>query len=214
MIRSAAFSLAAAWLLVGLAVDGQEAAVFGFDHDKAGSPPPGFLFAAMRQPAPGSWIVRRNGSTAYLAHETDQGAQGYALAIYDGPSWRDVSVSVRVRLSGGRRAGGLVWHYVDSQHYYAAILDLTQREVALYRVGGGNRVLMESEDDLELDPDAWHTMKVAHTGKSTRVSLGGIRVFEDSHRGQDRPGTGRVGLIAAGDAHVWFDDLRVELPRN
>jgi hypothetical protein len=46
------------------------------------------------------------------------------------------------------------------------------------------------------------------------VSLGGIRVFEDSHRGQDRPGAGRVGLIAAGDAEVWFDDLRVDSPRN
>lgn len=188
--------------------------MFGFDQDKAGSPPPGFVFAAMRQPAPGSWVVRREGASGYLAHETDADAHGYAFAVYDGPAWRDVTVSVRLRLSGGRRAGGLVWHYVDHQHYYAAVLDLAQSELSLYRVAGGNRIRMEFEDDLELDVDAWHTMKVTHTPKSTRVSLGGIRVFEDAHRGQDRPDAGKVGVIAAGDALVWFDDLRIDSPRN
>jgi hypothetical protein len=212
--RSAAFSFAAACFIVGAGAAGQQATVLGFDQDKVGAPPPGFVFAAMRQPAPGSWEVRRTGTTAYLAHETDPAAHGYAFAVHDGPSWRDVTVSVRLRLPGGRRTGGLVWHYADSQHYYAAVLDLEKGELSLYRVAGGNRIRMEFEDDLELDVEAWHTMKVTHTAKSTRVSLGGIRVFEDAHRGQDRPDAGRVGLIAAGDASVWFDDLRIDSPRN
>jgi hypothetical protein len=214
VIRSAALSFAAAWLVVGIAADTQDATVLGFDHEKAGAPPPGFVFAAMRQPAPGSWVVRRTGTAGYLAHETDATAQGYALAVYDGPPQRDVAVTVRLRLSGGRRLGGLVWHYTDHQHYFAAVLDLSRREISLYRIAGGNRIRMEIEGDLELDPDAWHTMKVAHTGRHVRVSLGGIRVLDDDRRGQDRPDTGRVGLIAAGDAHVWFDDLRIETPRN
>jgi hypothetical protein len=212
--RSAAFSFAAACFVVGMGASDQQAAIFGFDNDKTGAPPAGFVFAAMRQPAPGSWEVRRTGTSGYLVHETDAGAHGYAFAVHDGPDWRDLSVSVRLRLTGGRRAGGLVWHYLDNQHYYAAVLDLAQGELSLYRVAGGNRIRMEFEDDLELDPEAWHTMKVNHTAKSTRVSLGGIRVFEDAHRGQDRPDAGKVGLIAAGDASVWFDDLRIDPPRN
>jgi hypothetical protein len=210
--RSAAFSFAAACLAVAAAA-GQPAAVFGFDQDKVGAPPAAFVFDAMRQPSPGSWVVRRNGTAGYLAHESDAAANGFAMAIHDGPTWRDVTITVRLRLSGGRRTGGLVWHYVDNQHYYAAVLDLAQGDLSLYRMAGGNRVFLEFEDDLELDPEAWHTMKVTHTGKSTRVSLGGIRVFEDAHR-QDRPESGRVGLIAAGDALVWFDDLRIDSPRN
>ena len=215
MLRTAALSFGAECIAVGaLASAGQPDTVVDFDHDKVGAPPAGFVFAAMRQPTPGTWLVRKTGPATYLEHETDGSAQGYALAVYDGPTWRDLTVSVRLRLSGGRRAGGLVWHFVDSQHYYAAVLDLAQGELSLYRMAGGNRIRMEFEDDLELDPDAWHTMKVTHTAKSTRVSLGGIRVFEDAHRGQDRPDAGKVGVIAAGDALAGFDDLRVDVPRN
>jgi hypothetical protein len=212
VLKTAVCSLTAAWLVVGAATQTPDAMTLTFDQDKVGAPPPGFAFAAMRQPGPGSWLVERPGSNGHLVHVADRLAQGYALAVYDGPSWRDVNLSVRLRLAGGRRAGGLVWHYVDNQNYYATVLDVTRGELAMYRVAGGNRIRMEFEDDLELDAEAWHTMKIAHTGKSTRVSLGGIRVFEDDHRGQDRPATGRVGLIAAGDADVWFDDIRIDPP--
>ena len=33
-------------------------------------------------------------------------------------------------LAGGRRAGGIVWHYVDNQHYYASVLDLSRGEIS------------------------------------------------------------------------------------
>jgi hypothetical protein len=110
----------------------------------------------------------------------------------------------------------LVWHYVDSQNYYASILDLVRGELSVYRVTGGNMNRTDFEDDLELDTEAWHTMKVAHTGRSTRVSIDGVPVFEDDRRGgRDRMLTeGRVGLIAAGNAEVWYDDLRVDPARN
>ena len=38
------------------------------------------------------------------------------------------------------------------------------------------------EDDLELDPKAWHTLKIVHVGESVRAMLGGVRVFEDADR--------------------------------
>ena len=213
-MRPTALFLTAAWLTVGIATAARQAVVFGFDQEKPGSPPAGFTFAAMRQPAPGAWLVRRAGTNGYLAHDPDTASQGYALAILDSSPPGDIVVSVRLRLAGGRRAGGIIWHYVDSQHYYASVLDLSRGVVELYRVASGNRSRIEFEDDLELDPEAWHTMKVSHTGRSTRVSLGGIRVFEDSRRDKEGTGAGRVGLVAAGDADVWYDDLRIDQPRN
>jgi hypothetical protein len=116
-----------------------------------------------------------------------------------------------MRLAGGSLVGGLVWRYQDEHNHYQMLLDLVRRELAMYRVVAGNRIKVEREDDLELDPAAWHTLKIVHDQSQVRVSLGGIRVFED----QDRTfRTGRAGVIAGGIADVWFDDLRIEPERD
>ncbi len=192
-MKPTALSFAAAWLVVGVTTQAQNATVLGFDQEKAGTPPAGFTFAAMRQPAPGAWLVRRDGANGYLAHDPDTASQGYALAVLDHSPQGEVTVSVRLRLAGGRRAGGIVWHYVDNQHYYASVLDLSRGEISLYRVASGNRSRMEFEDDLELDPDAWHTMKVvAHRPFHARLARRHPRVRRlASRQGRDRCGPGR-----------------------
>jgi hypothetical protein len=117
---------------------------------------------------------------------------------------------MRLRFVDGARAGGLVWRYVDDNHYYTLILDMAKGEIAVYRVSNGHRVLLEVEDDLELDSDAWHTLKVVHTDESVRAMLGGVRVFEDRDRtNRWSGGATRVGLIATGNSGVEFDDLRI-----
>jgi hypothetical protein len=121
---------------------------------------------------------------------------------------------VRLRLHGGARAGGLVWRYVDDRDYYAALLDLARGEISMYRVSDGNRTKLEFEDDLELDPEAWHTLKAVHVGAFAYVTLGGIRVFEDHIGRPDRAGAGRAGVLSTGNSEVWFDDLRIEAPRR
>ena len=180
-----------------------------FDADRAG-PPDGLTFAAMRQPTPGTWTIRREGANGVLVHAAESAAAGYALAIApDGP-FLNISASVRLRLAGGARAGGLVWQYQDENNHYAAVLDLSRQELSMYRVVAGNRTRLELEDDLELDPEAWHTMKVVHDDDEITVSLGGIKVFEEHGRSTRLAAPKRCGLIAAGNAEVWFDDWRVE----
>jgi hypothetical protein len=179
-----------------------------FDEERAGSAPAGFTLAAMRQPAAGNWLVRRTGANGYLAHDAGparDAPEGFALAIAPVAAMRDVVISVRLRLAGGSLAGGLVWRYQDEHNHYQILLDLAHRELAMYRVVAGNRIKVEREDGLELDA-AWHTLKIVHDRSEVRVSLGGIRVFEDDDR---TFGAGRVGVIASGGADVWFDDLRV-----
>jgi hypothetical protein len=207
--------LALAWV-VSLAADmaAQTRSSLAFDDERPGTAPPGFTFVAMRQPAPGTWLVRRSGTNGYLAHEPGtarDAPDGFGFALVPGDPLRDASVSVRMRLAGGSLVGGLVWRYQDEHNHYQILLDLVRRELAMYRVVAGNRIRVEREDDLELDPAAWHTLKIVHEQSQVRVSLGGIRVFEE----QDRTfRTGRAGVIAGGIADVWFDDLRIEPERE
>jgi hypothetical protein len=81
--------------------------------------------------------------------------------------------------------------------------------VALYRVSRGNRIRLEFEDDLELDRDAWHVLRVEHADGRIRVALGGIGVMRARSR-EPRPAEGRAGVWSAGNATAWFDDLSVQ----
>ncbi len=117
-------------------------------------------------------------------------------------------MSVRFKATGGGRTAGLVWKYQDPMNHYSAQLDLAKQELAMYRVVNGNRIRLEREDDLELDPDAWHSLKIFQEHGEIRVYLGGIRVFSE----RDRLPRARasVGLWTGGDSTVMFDDFRIE----
>jgi hypothetical protein len=93
-------------------------------------------------------------------------------------------------------------------NHYAVQLDLVRQDISMYRVVSGNRIRIEREDDLELDPEAWHSLRVLQERGEIRVYLGGIRVFGERDRLPRVPAN--VGLWAAGDATVMFDDFRVE----
>jgi hypothetical protein len=188
-------------------VAAQQPAPRTFEQDAAGAPPPGFTFAATRQPAPGTWLIRAAPDGHHLVHEADDPAQaGVSLAIAGAESLRAVTVAARVKLTG-RGAAGLVWRYVDAQNYYAVGLDLARHELAMYRVVQGNRIRVDREDDIELDGSAWHSLKVVHEDASARVYLSGIRVFEVRDRTFD---AGAAGLWAASGTRAGFDDFRIQ----
>lgn len=189
---------------------------YTFDADPAGKAPSGFVLAAFRQDGPGTWTIARvanKGLLGSLNHLVEPARTGWSLAIAPGSPTRDVLVSARIRLAGGARAGGIVWRYQDADNFDAVLLDLTRREIAAYRVVAGNRITSDVEDDLELDVDAWHTVKIEQDGSEIDVSLGGIHVLRDRDRRDNRPREGLVGVVATGSSEVWFDDLRIE-PRQ
>jgi hypothetical protein len=188
--------------------------VWSFTADPVDAVPTGFTLAAMRQATPGQWLIREDGPDRFLAHRADAASAGYALALAPVEPHRDVIVQARLRLRGGARAGGVVWRYQDAQNYYTAILDLQRRALAMHRVANGNRITIEWKGELELDPEAWHLLKVVHDDRFVWVSLGGIRVFDERDRQLDRFGPGLAGVVATGDSEVWFDDLKVEHKRG
>ncbi len=189
----------------------QHVIVRTFDDDKIGSPPAGFAFAAGRDAPADSWSVKREGAAAarVLVHEGKPSPpDSFAVAIFSGAQYQDVQVSVRFKATGGSRTAGLVWKYQDPMNHYSAHLDLVRQEIAMYRIVNGNRIRIEREDDLELDPDAWHSLKVFQEHGEIRVYLGGIRVLTERDR-LPRANAG-VGLWAGGDSTVLFDDFRIE----
>ena len=180
-----------------------------FDQDKPGLAPAGFAFTMARQASPGRWLVRSDAGQQHLAHIADAASPaGLAIAVLAGASFPNVRASVRIRFSDGEFTGGLVWRYQNPQNFYAATLDLRTQEIALDRIVNGNRVRLEREGELELDPNAWHSIRIEHEGDRVRVSLGGIGVI----RTRDRAlaAAGQVGIWSGGNATTAFDDVRVD----
>jgi hypothetical protein len=184
-----------------------------FDADPVGTRPPGFTFAETRDAGPRRWSVEKDPAAMghHLVHMNDGIAGvGMAMAILDGVDMREVEISARVRFIDGDRISGVVWRYKDPSNYYFARLNLAgPQSVSLYRVVNGNRVRLEDEDDLQLDPTAWHTLRVVQGETRARVYLGGIRVFEMRDRTLDGSGGG-AGVFCSGNTTAWFDDLHVE----
>jgi hypothetical protein len=202
------------WLLVLLlflqaGVMAQDVVVRTFDDDKVGAPPLGFTFAAGREAAANRWIVKREGTARVLIHEgVPSPSDSFAVAILSTPQYRDVQVSVRIKTIGGGRVAGMVWKYQDPLNHYSAQLDLVKQELVVYRVVNGNRIRLDRDDDLELDPDAWHSLKIFQEHGEIRVYLGGIRVFRERDRLPNVNAS--VGMWAGGDSTVMFDDFRIE----
>ena len=191
------------------AVAAQNVVLRTYDDDKIGAPPAGFAVAAGRDAPSDGWTVKREGNARVLVHEGRHSpADSFAVAIFSSIQYQDVQVSVRLKAIGGGRTAGLVWKYQDPMNHYSAQLDLVKQELAMYRVVNGNRIRLEREDDLELDPDAWHSLKVFQERGEIRVYLGGIRVF--SERDRLPRASASVGLWTGGDSSIMFDDFRIE----
>jgi hypothetical protein len=187
----------------------QNVVVRTFDDDKIGAAPAGFVMAVGRDAIPERWTVRREGAGRVLVHEGKTSpADSFAVAIFSPVKYQDVQVSVRFKTTGGGRMAGLVWKYQDPLNHYSAQLDLAKQELAMYRVVNGNRIRIEREDDLELDPDAWHSLKIFQERGEIRVYLGGIRVL--SERDRLPRAYASVGVWVGGDSTVMFDDFRIE----
>jgi hypothetical protein len=128
---------------------------------------------------------------------------------------RDLSITVRIKTLDGGRTAGLIWRYTPEGDYYLARLNLGnqgEQELNLYRVIRGNRSRLEKTDDLEVDPAAWHTLKIQHHGDRIRVWLNGIPV--GNTRDRTIEGAGRLGVWINADSSAWFDDLQAsELAR-
>jgi hypothetical protein len=178
-----------------------------FDDATQGRPPQGFAVTDGQPAQPAAWHVQRENNDTFLSHAA-QARTGIDLAVASESSFDNVSFSARIRFPDTAHSAGIAWRYRDPGHYYSVALDLRAQNVRIYRVFAGNRTRLEDEDDLELDPTAWHTLKVEDDGNRMRVWLDGVPVADTRDRSLHEPGA--VGVWTTGDATVWFDNLQAE----
>lgn len=187
-----------------LKADDTRPAVVAFDAAPAGSLPPGFRVLSSSDRERGRWVVERMGTVAALG-QTDLGRHGYRLAVLEDVSLSDVHVGVRLRVGSGDLAAGVAWRVQDARNYYAARLDLDDREVVLYKFVHGSRVRLDKSSDVRLDPGAWHEMVVEHVGTKIRVWVNGVPVASD--RDDSLLAAGTVGFWMPGDGTAHFERL-------
>ena len=191
------------------AVAGQYVVAINFDELTSGTAPGGFFFATARQATPGHWEVRGT-ARRHLIHAANPAVtmRGMSVAAVDMAAPADVKVYARVRLIDHDRAGGLIWRYRDSSNFYFMAVVHVDHRVNLVRVTGGNRIVLASAPDVDLDPEAWHSLAVMHRDDQILGTIDGIGLL----RARDRTLTegGRAGIWSAGNSTSWFDDLAIE----
>ncbi len=191
-------------LLAVAAVHATESTVVTFADVRPGTIPDGFRTLTSTPAEPGNWRVERVENTPALV-QSDLGQRGYRLAVLDRVALADVHAGVRLRMGTGDRAAGLAWRVQDAGTYYAARLDLDDRELVLYKFVRGNRVRLNRLTDLRLAANRWYNLLVEHRGTSIRVWLNGIPVA----RAEDDSVTaaGSLGFWMPGDGTAAFERL-------
>lgn len=189
--------------------------VWGFEGDAVGGDAAGLRAALGGKGAPPSWVVKQAGSSRVLVQQSqDQTDARFPLALAEGVVARDVDLSVRFQCMDGwkDRAAGIVWRAKDERNHYILRANALERNVVLYKMQDGLRVDLppvgrESEYGVkaELDPAAWHTLRIVAVGARFEAWLDGRYLFHVVDATFSDPGT--VGLWTKSDSVTAFDDL-------
>ncbi len=194
------------------------ARTWSFDDATPGQVPPGFRISETGAAgSPARWEVRVDPSAPTSPHvfgiaATKNTKATYNLALIPGTRYDDVDLSVMVRADTGTldQGGGPIWRVTDEHNYYIARWNPLEKNARFYVVEGGARSAL-GKVELELDPEAWHSLRVVAEGARMELFINDVpvlRVSDDTHSQ-----AGMVGLWTKADAGTWFDDLSVVRPR-
>jgi len=134
-------------------------------------------------------------------------------AIYQGFSFQDGSVAVRMRPMGSLadEAAGLVWRYRDEGNFYFLSADTTTGRVSVYRTQDGKQVPLGTAPAggaLQGSANDWSQLRVEFHGSHIEAQVNGTRVLalDDSTPGWP----GQAGVWVSGPAMAAFDDFEVK----
>jgi len=205
---SACCTLISSALLAGAPVRAGTPTVVTFEQVRPGAMPPRFRTLTSAEAEPGRWQVERVDGTPALS-QVLAGREGYRLAALESPKLQNLRAGIRLRMGhAGDRAAGLAWRVRDARNYYAARLDLKEREFVLYKFVRGNRIRLSRTSDLRLQEAAWHELSIEHVGDRLKVWLNGIPVA--TKRDAALSGAGMVSLWLPGDSIAHFARLTFE----
>ncbi len=169
------------------------------------------------QPA-GPWLFGSTGrGTARWSEETAgptyRGGAPFGWAVLPAASLRDGFVQARFKPISGRedQAGGVVWRWRDSDHYYVARANALENNVVAYKVVGGRRTAIAPISsppgtygvEAKVAAGAWHTLRVEFQGPEAAVIYDGARLFtvrDDTFRE-----AGKIGVWSKADSITEFE---------
>ena len=184
---------------------------WSFEKDEVGKKPAGFYFEQTDKEHPAKWRIIDDDEHHVLARlDRVERRHHYSLAVVKDCAIDDVKASVRVKAVEGKldQAGGLMWRYRNRENYLVARLDITERNVRLFRFVDGNRIQFGVAEGLDVKQGQWYTLRVEHRGPEVKVYLGDEVLFIERDRHFGKPG--RIGLWAKSDSVVYFDDFQAE----
>ncbi len=197
--------------LAGLLLGDAREWKWDFEKYAVGQQPPEFCFDTSREDAPGKWEIADDEGNKVLAQLDEHPARRrYTMAVDKDQYAKHVDLTVRIKAIRGDRdqSGGLVWRYKDADTYLIARLDVTERNVRLFRFWDGNRVQIGVKEDLNLETGQWYTLRVEHRGKEIKVYLDGDIMLIEHDKHFHRPG--RFGLWTKAHSVMYFDDFTVK----
>jgi hypothetical protein len=193
-----------------------------FEKESPGAVPGGFTVAQTGPGAAPRWVVEEDvsapsGSRVLVQRSADETRSRFPLAIYDGASLADGTLSVRFKAISGRidQAAGLVWRYRDPENYYIVRANALEGNVVLYKVERGKRSDLDPIDaglfaygkKAPVRSGVWQELRVEVKGDLFRVSLDGSHLFDV--RDATFKGPGKVGLWTKADSVTAFDNLQL-----
>ncbi len=209
-------------LVTGLCASLCSAEVITFDNAKVGAVAPGWMVAMTHTGGAPKWEVLKDSSAPSKSNvlgqvSMDRTAGRFPLAIWDGASVKDGTVTVKFKAVSGSvdQGAGLVWRYKDANNYYIVRANALEENVVLYRVQNGERVSLAPKGAVsnaygvkhKVPKQTWIALSVGFHGNLFTVSLDGQKLFEV----QDSTFTeaGKTGLWTKADSVIYFDDFEV-----
>jgi hypothetical protein len=188
--------------------------VWGFDSYEKGIIPEGFLATDT------SWAVVRDEESAYskpnvIEHnnknkEGDGSGSGsnyaYSLLINSEGTYNNFKASVKVKVaSNNNGSAGLVFRFVDSSHYFVALLDVSNNKLSLCRAEPA-RLLCLQDVNVDVESNKWYTLTVQASTQGIVCYLNDKPLIKryDQHYID-----GMIGLWARNDTIALFDDLEI-----
>jgi hypothetical protein len=194
-----------------------EMARWTFEEVEVGGVPAGFQLAQTNGAGqPATWAVVDDATApsaprAFGVTEARNDGQFNLAIASSGPQLADVDIQVMLRAVGGERdqGGGVMFRVAGPDDYYVARWNPLEDNARFYIVQGGARSAL-AKADLELEPQAWHAMRVVMEGKRMELFVDDEPVLTVEDASLTEPG--HLGLWTKTDATTLFDELSFARP--
>jgi hypothetical protein len=189
-----------------IAMNASAMETISFDSASAGALPEGWI-AGVTGKGASRWTVERDATAPSPPNVLKQSGRGdFPWCVKRDAAIENGFVEVKFKALAGTQdqAGGVVWRWKDSGHYYVARANALEDNVSLYYTEGGSRKTIKYVD-APVARGQWHTLRVEFSGRHVKVVFDGQTRIEvdDAHIA----GAGAVGVWTKADSVTVFDDF-------